>query len=346
MNGQRPSARSRLPLRDRLAGYTATVDRELERLLEAPEPVPNLHDAMCYALGLDQADAASRGKRLRPALCLAAAEALDADPARALPFACAIELLHNFALVHDDIEDGDTIRRGRPTVWQQYGLAHGVNVGDCLFSLVFSTIDRDETNPPETRLALDRLLHHTLESLFAGQALDINARQSRNFSVADYNRIVLRKTGSYLAAPVLGAAIIADAPSEVLDALRAYGDALGPLFQIKDDIIDLTTGKGRDDTGNDIREGKRSFLVAATLESCSTAEAGRLLDILDAPREETGKAHVGWAMRLFEKSGAVERAEAECTRLRAQAEAALQHVSEPLRRDLTEAAELLLNRTY
>lgn len=304
---------------EQMESLGALIDAELARLLSRPDPVANLHDAALYSMGLDVEDRRVRGKRVRPVLSLLTGEALGIGVQRPLAFACAIELLHNFALVHDDIEDGDLVRRGRPAVHERYGLAHGINTGDYLFAKVFSTIAADEANPPEIRAALLDLINETLEFLFIGQCLDINARASRPFAMEEYNRLVDNKTGSYLAAPMLGSALMAGCCAEEMEALRRFGRAMGPLFQIKDDLIDLTTGKGRDEIGNDIREGKRSYLVAAFCEAAPREEQEQLFDILDLPREETSPNHVARAVALFQKHGIMAMGEARCRELLEQA---------------------------
>lgn len=324
---------------------SARVDAELIRLLTPARPVPNLHDAMMYSLGLDVEDRAVRGKRIRPVLCLVTAEALGVTDERPLAFACAIELLHNFALVHDDIEDGDTVRRGRPATYIRHGVAQGINTGDYMLAKVFAMVGRDFANPQPVRDALAELLHDTLEQLFSGQALDIGARERRPFTRAEYNEVVALKTGSYLAAPMIGGAIVAGAPQGVIASLHAAGHALGPLFQIKDDLIDLTTGKGRGALGNDIREGKRSFLVAVAGECAPAADLDRLYRILDLPREETTEADVEWAIGLFERVGALDAARAECERLMSQARAALAPLPPELREAISFMTDFLARRT-
>lgn len=331
--------------RARAAELSALVDEELERVLIPPYPVPNLHDGVLYSLGLDQQDLAARGKRLRPVLCLMTAEALGKPAQNALAFACAIELLHNFALVHDDIEDGDEHRRGRPATWVRYGLAHGINIGDYMLARVFALLFRDPLNPLATREQLLDLLHKTLEHLFTGQSMDITARGRRDFTTTDYEAIVLMKTGSYLVAPIMGGAIVGGADEDMIESLTRFGRALGPLFQVKDDLIDLTTGKGRGAIGNDIREGKRSYLVAAASDACSPADRERLYDILDAPRGQTTTEQVEWAVSLFRTTGAIDRAEEYCRRLRDRANAAIEPLPTALREMLTVAVELMLRRT-
>ncbi|HMX61758.1 MAG TPA: polyprenyl synthetase family protein [Candidatus Sumerlaeota bacterium] len=329
---------------NQLASYAELTDAELIRIIRSGEQVPNLHDGMIYSMGLDVEDRRIRGKRIRPALCLLTAESLGVPAQRALHFAAAIELLHNFALVHDDIEDGDTQRRGRPTTHIRFGLAHGINIGDFLLAKVFGTIWRDPHQTMAIREELVELLNLTLEDLFAGQALDISARNGNSFTMEEYETLVMKKTGSYLSAPMIGGAIIADADEEVILILQKLGRLLGPLFQIRDDIIDLTSGKGREAIGNDIREGKRSYLVAALCRHCSDAERAQIFTILNKPRESTTQDDVSAAIALFTHYDLINKASAHCEKLRREAVLLIADLPVRLRENLEQAIEILVNR--
>ncbi len=303
------------PLNQLVLRFLPTVNAELRRLIAAEQQIPNLHEGMLYSMGLDEASA-DGGKRLRPVLCLAATEALGGNVADALGFACAIELMHNFALVHDDIEDGDSSRRDRPSTYIRYGLAHGINIGDYLLCKVLSTLLNQPQLSETLRLRLLQLMSETLDHTHIGQSLDISARENRRFTREDYFQLVREKTGFYLAAPILGAAIITNASAEVRSEIQQYGHYIGPLFQITDDTLDLSTGKGRSGKiGNDLREGKRSYLVAVVGDKGTPAQIERLFDILDTPREQTTDAMIAEAQEIFESAGAIEEAQLETQRL-------------------------------
>ncbi len=331
---------------ERLAGL---FERELDRYLAwaGAEGVENLHDAMRYALGADADDPAVRGKRIRPLLCLLTAEALGADPADALPFALAIELMHNFALVHDDIEDGDVMRRGRGSAWVKYGLAQGINIGDYLLvHTVRALAEAERGGDAARRLRLVALIGSALDHTHIGQALDMNARGTRSITIDEYLRIVREKTGYYLAAPIQGGAIVAGADEQVLARIGAMAQFLGPLFQIIDDVIDLTEGKGRDAVGSDIREGKRSYLVAWTAERCTDEERERLFDILDAPREATTAGMVAEAASLFGKYSAMEAGRVYCNELFEESRQVLATLPAPLADALGPLLEQLARRKH
>jgi len=322
------------------------VDKFLLDFIERGLVIPNLHPGIVYALGLDQKERTLRGKRIRPALGILVCETLGGAPGQILPFASAIELFHNFTLVHDDIEDGDAFRRNRPCVYIEYGLSHGINIGDFMLVKVFRALTEKTGNPisPAKRLKLLRLMIDAFEHTHVGQALDINARASRSFTIEQYLHLVTEKTGYCLAAPMVAAAVITGAPSPVRRALSSYANAIGPLFQIRDDVIDLTRGKGRKITGSDIREGKRSYLVAHVTQHCTKKEKLRLYKILDAPRSKTNNAQVKWVSELFQKYHSIEAACAEDERLFKEAIRSIEHTPPKLKRLLQAFAGYLKKR--
>lgn len=296
-------------LRTQLMEAAAEVDGTLGQwALLSGAHVENLHDGVRYALGLD--DENYRGKRVRPALAVLTCEALGGSRRLAMPFAAAVEMMHNFFLAHDDIEDGDETRHGRPAVWRRYGLAHAINIGDYLHARTMAVVlmSIEEGVSHEKTIRLLSLLSDTLDHTVRGQARDITARGSARLTVDDYMKIVREKTGFYLAAPILGGAILAGADEPVIAAIRKFGDAVGPMYQIMDDLIDLTEDKGRGECGADVREGKRSFMVAHALANLDEPSRKELCDILDRPREETTPADVDRAIALFESCGAMDAA--------------------------------------
>jgi geranylgeranyl diphosphate synthase type I len=328
--------------------HSPMIERAIHRIFPPRgKYIPNLHEAVEYGLGLDVKDTNKRGKRLRPGLCILACDMLGGDIKKALPFAAAIELMHNYCLVHDDIEDGDTVRRGRPAVWKRYGLAHGINSGDFMIAEVYRHIldQKSQLWSPELCMALLNLMVETLNHTLTGQTLDINARASTSFKINDYLDIVTRKTGYYLAAPIVGGAMVAGADEGVIKAIRKYGSYMGPLFQIMDDIIDLTAGKGRNEIGADIKEGKRSYLVAYTNEHCSKKESREMFRILDKPRTRTTKKDIMWIKELFEKYDAIESGRVYCRKMNSNSLRALRSVPPRLREALAAFSGLMTERS-
>ncbi|MEW6355930.1 MAG: polyprenyl synthetase family protein [Planctomycetota bacterium] len=257
----------------------------------------------------------SGGKRVRPALCLLTCKALGGNPDHAIYFALAIEILHNMFLVHDDIEDGDEVRRDRPTVWVKYGVPNAVNAGDYLLAKGPEIILQSPVDA-EAKLKLLHVFSLTCRTTIEGQALDINSRADVNFTIAKYLHMVRKKTGCYLACGLVGGAIVAGADEAVIDALWKLGDNMGPAFQIRDDVIDLTLGKGRGgELGCDIREGKASILYAHALENAPTGDAARLCAIMRKPRAETTQEDVKWVVALYKRCGSLDYASEYADRL-------------------------------
>ncbi len=283
-----------------LKQYGAVIDKHIEDLF--PHRDDYLSEPIWYHMG-------GGGKRVRPALCLITCAALGGDPGEAIPFAVAVEILHNMFLVHDDIEDGDTMRRDKPTVWCKYGMPNALNVGDYLLGRAYRSI-LNSSLPPEKRLRLLDIFTFTYERTVEGQALDINWRGDKTFTIEKYLKIVELKTAYYLTCGMVGGAVIADAPNEVTEKFWELGHNIGPAFQIRDDLIDLAQGKGRGgQIGSDIKEGKPSFLYAYTLSQADKKDKGRLIEIMLKPREETSDREVEEVIGLYHKYDAIDYAQ-------------------------------------
>lgn len=216
----------------------ALIDAELDRLLpgEAAEPA-NLHSAIRWSVF-------AGGKRLRPALLLATGQALGAPREQLLRTACALEMIHTYSLIHDDLPsmDDDDLRRGRPTCHVRFGEATAILAGDALQAFAFQTIAEDENLSPEIRVRLVSEVARasgTPEGMVAGQAGDL-AAESGEVTAAELERIHQRKTGALISAAVRCGVIIAGATEQELSALSRYAAQLGLLFQITDDLLDVT----------------------------------------------------------------------------------------------------------
>ncbi len=206
---------------------------------------------------------APSGKRLRPILCLLSCAELGGDPIQALPAAAAIELLHNFSLIHDDIEDGDEMRHHRPTIWKVWGVPLGINTGDGMFTLAFAAIQRLTQRGVNSKatLAVLNQFTQTCLTLTEGQHLDISFEQRPVISVDEYMYMIQGKTAALIGASVAIGARIAGAPTSQQTDMLQFGQALGLAFQIQDDILGIwgdpaITGKP---VGNDILNRKKSL---------------------------------------------------------------------------------------
>ncbi len=207
------------------------------------------------------------GKRIRPALTLWACEALGGDPAWALPAAVAVELIHNFTLIHDDIQDGDQLRRHRPAVWAIWGAEQGINAGDGMFGAAMSSLLAPGPRPGR-RMRAAHLLSTAVVQVVEGQCLDLSLEGRPGASQATYLRLATMKTGALLGAAMASGAVLAGAPRAVAQRFDAAGRLLGLAFQVRDDWLGTwgdpeITGKGR---SGDLRRRKLTYPVVAAYE--------------------------------------------------------------------------------
>ncbi|MCC6526922.1 MAG: polyprenyl synthetase family protein, partial [Polyangiaceae bacterium] len=245
---------------------------------------------------------ATGGKRVRARLALAAAAARGAPGDAAVAWAAAVELLHNATLVHDDIEDGDRMRRGRPTLWAVHGLAQAINAGDLLLMLPFAAL---RELPAAVRGELASRIAARAVRTVGGQASELELLASQRLDWASYHDAVAGKTGALLALPVEGAVLLAGRTPAETERLAAPFVELGVLFQLQDDVLDLYGDKGRAEVGSDLYEGKVSALVVEHLAR-HPAERAALCRLLAAPRDATPAADVAATLAAFRHGGALE----------------------------------------
>lgn len=222
------------------------------------------------------------GKGVRSTLAVLSAEAVGAAPDVSVPGGVAVELIHNYSLIHDDIVDGDVERRHRPTVWKVYGIDNAIIIGDAVMALAFDAL-LEEASPERAAAAAD--LARATAAMINGQSLDMSLHTRPGVSVADCWEMISLKTGALLAHASAVGAILAGAPDPIVAALRRFGDEVGRGFQATDDLLGIwgepaVTGKP---AGNDLRERKRSLPVTIALNS-DTAAASELAQVLDGDR--------------------------------------------------------------
>jgi geranylgeranyl diphosphate synthase type II len=250
------------------------IDRALNRYLPKANTKPaTLHKAMRYSLF-------AGGKRLRPILCLAAAEACRGNIGNALPLACALECIHTYSLVHDDLPsmDNDDFRRGRPTCHKVFGEGIAVLAGDALLTIAFEIVSKAK---PAPRYDMSTLLSETAvaagsQKLIAGQVADLEA-EGKNVKRDQLQFIHENKTAAILKSSVRLGAMSANAEAKKLSAITRFGQRLGLAFQIIDDILDVTQtseilGKS---AGKDVTAKKATYPAVIGLDK-SRAEARRL----------------------------------------------------------------------
>ena len=272
-------------LRERAVLVDAALDRWLPREEILP---PRLHQAMRYSVF-------AGGKRLRPILIIAACEAVGGPPERALPAACAIEMIHTYSLIHDDLPamDDDDLRRGRPTNHKVFGEANAILAGDALLTEAFRLLADAEANrgvDPAVSLRVIETIARCAGSqgMVGGQVVDMEAEENPvDFATLQY--IHTRKTGALILASIQAGAWLGGGNDEQVAALNRYGETAGLAFQIADDILDII-GDQRElgkDVGSDQARGKATYPALLGLSE-ARRRASELRDLAIAALEPLG----------------------------------------------------------
>jgi len=244
------------------------IELELQKQvsrLDQPRTKP-FHEMLTYHMGWtgEGAGPEATGKRIRPLLVLLCSSACRANWELALPAAAAVELVHNFSLVHDDIQDNSPKRRRRDTTWVKWGAPMAINVGDALFVMSNqAVIDLKQNHPAEVVMKTAAILHNTCLDLTRGQFLDMSYEERTDLKVEDYWPMIAGKTAALLSACCQIGAVLGGADEEKEEAYRAFGHYLGLAFQVQDDILGIwgdekVTGKS---VASDLVEGKNSLPV-------------------------------------------------------------------------------------
>ena len=279
--------------------YVPLVEEEMRRAVNAPLGPAALQPAafntmLNYHLGFAEADGSpvdfKSGKRIRPILTLLCCEACGADPRLALGAAAAVELLHNFSLIHDDIEDRDELRRGRSTLWKIWGEAQAINAGDAMFSIAHLALERsvDAGVPAERVLRALILFDTTCLHLTVGQHLDLDFENRGDVTAAKYLAMIEGKTAALTRAACEIGAIVAGAPAEQTAALGEFGKWLGIAFQLQDDVLGIwgdPTVTGKQDS--DLAHGKRTLPVLFAAERDPVVREQYLRNDTPEPRDIT-----------------------------------------------------------
>ena len=278
-----------------LQRYQHLIDTALRQAIDQASnasAIPALdayYGQMRYHLGWVDASLApvryNTGKLLRPTLLLLAYEAAGAwgqvstnladttHIQRALSVAVAVELVHNFTLIHDDIEDGDTERRHRPTLWKIWGIPQAINTGDGMFALSRQMLWKTLENGVESAIVarLGAIFDHTVQAIAEGQYLDLSFETRQDVSVAMYVDMIRRKTAALMSGAAEMGALLGTRDQETIDRLRAFGLAIGIAFQVRDDILGVwasTSELGKTAAG-DIYRRKKSLPILHALEHAS-----------------------------------------------------------------------------
>ncbi len=246
------------------------------------------------------------GKRMRPYLALTSYQVFREDIERVIPFASALEILHTFTLIHDDIMDNDDLRRGQPTVHKVWGIPIAILAGDYLFAKVFQVMSHANVKP-EIRVEAIKELSNTTIILCDGQTYDLSFEEMDLVPVEDYHKMIFKKTGSLIKTSARLGGIVAEADGKYVDALGEFGEKVGIAFQMIDDIIGLigeeeVTGKPK---GSDIREGKKTLPIIYALNKSEGKEREFLMNVLN-PNREKDRSEIEKAIQIITDLGAID----------------------------------------
>jgi len=245
------------------------------------------------------------GKRIRALIPAAVFSLCGLKPSSYPEFPAAIEILHNATLIHDDLQDGDETRRGKPTVWKAYGPAQAINSGDAFFFYAMALLGELPVSGDVLK-SLVRIFSASSLQVIQGQAAEFVEKEAlENTTVDGYIRVVKGKTGGLLGLPLRGAYLIAKGSLEYDSILEEVGNDLGTVFQIQDDLLDVVGEKGRGFKAADLAEGKPSFLAVHALQHGDDGQKNRLSIILRKPRAETTEGDLKEGIAILEATGAI-----------------------------------------
>ena len=287
------------------------IDAHIFDFLPSAHDHPEVHQF--YQMMLDYPLRA--GKGLRPAICLLICEAFGGDTRKAINTAAALELLQNWALIHDDIEDGSDLRRGEPCLHQKYGIPIAINVGDGLHCKMWEMLNQNaDLLGYELAFEISSEFAQLSNSIVEGQHIELSWVENNRWDLteADYWTMCVKKTASYTCiTPCRVGALIAGASKAEIDLFVDIGMNLGVAFQIQDDVLNLIgeeTLYGKE-IGGDISEGKRTLILIHLLTTCSQTEANRVTEIMDQRREEKHRDEIQEVLALMKQYESIQYAQ-------------------------------------
>jgi geranylgeranyl diphosphate synthase type II len=280
-----------------IAFFQEELTSYLKQKISVKEPL-NLYEPIVYIMNLG-------GKRLRPALTLLATDLMKGNYKEALPAALAVEVFHNFSLVHDDIMDDAPLRRGQQTVHEKWDINTGILSGDAMLIIAYKLLD--VYDHPQFKILID-IFNDTSLKVCEGQQYDIDFETRDDVRIDEYLKMISYKTAVLIAAALKMGAVIAGSGPEQQNALFNYGMNLGIAFQLQDDYLDAFGDAERfgKQIGGDIIENKKTYLYLKAKELGSKAEIKELADLYSLdPRDPSVKIRV--VKDIFQRSGAVEK---------------------------------------
>jgi len=334
------------------ARYRSAIEGELRQVLAERQSA--LYDMMRYHLGwMDEngnLQEGAGGKVLRPTLCLLACEAVGAEFQKALPAAAAIELVHNFSLIHDDIQDDDRERHHRSTVWSIWGKPQAINAGTAMHILADLALRRlDMLNvPARMQLCVQRLIDESTLTLIEGQYLDISYESRFDITVANYLDMIERKTAALIACSLEAGALLGSDNEQLAKNMADIGRNLGLAFQIRDDILGIwssheETGKPQ---GSDIKHRKKTLPIVYALEE---TKDGLRTEMINAYRNGSlDDGDLATVLRILEAVNARFQAQEMAEMYRDKALEALDRLElvPSAKHDLEELARFLVERNF
>ena len=299
-------------LPDSLTSYRDTVRVELKRIIDSCPSA--LGSVLRYHMGWqdEKGRSCSRdsGKFIRSTLCLLSCQAVGGDMAQVMPAAAAVELIHNFSLIHDDIEDASDERHHRPTVWKLWGQSQAINAGDAMFTLAYLTLLKlKEKGIADEKIASStKMLSRACLELCEGQYLDVEYENRLDITIEDYLNMAAKKTAALFAVSTSLGAYLGSEDSKLVDFFHLFGRELGIAYQICDDILGIwVMGKSIGKSTSDISQRKKSLPVIYGLHK-SEGEARKRLEELYSQKSIEGK-DITEVLRILDQLGAKEYAE-------------------------------------
>ena len=285
-----------MSLKKKIAVKAEPIEKALREYLKIREP-RKLYDATAHI-------PLAGGKRLRPVMALITCEMVGGDSEKAVPFATALETIHNFTLVHDDVMDDDDLRHGVEACHTIYGLSTAILAGDTLFAYAFEMIT-DCDIEDVIKADLVKNVAYVVRKIAEGQQMDINFEKEETVDAKEYLEMIRLKTSILFGAAAYGGAKIGGTSEKEARKLEEMATNVGVGFQIWDDYLDATASKeilGKP-SRSDIRQGKRTLLVIEALNRAEESDRKRLIDILDS--KNTDK-EIKEAVNIMNRSGALE----------------------------------------
>ncbi len=275
-----------------LNSYREAVEAKLSTIANINKP-NSLYEPVRYAIE-------GGGKRLRPVIVLSSCEAMGGNPEDALDAAVAVELLHTFTLVHDDIMDADTWRRGRETVHKKWNSSSAILSGDAILVLAYQSLMRTKIDNSKE---LSELFNDGILRVCEGQALDIELESKKDVSNSEYFDMIEKKTGMMISMAAGIGALIGGANSSDLENFKSFGLALGKAFQLQDDYLEITSSKSvmGKSLGSDLTKGKKTFLLINAYKLADEEQANDLTAILE--KGELTSVDTGRVRDIFDKCG-------------------------------------------